>query len=66
MKFFEAYVRSRLAYSVQAWQLTISDINKVESVWNNFLRRMVEGVVGSFLKIGCSIMNIWFILTCDL
>ena len=43
VKFLEAYVRSRLLYSVQAWQLNANEMRKVESVWNNFLRRMIKG-----------------------
>lgn len=29
--------------TAQAWQLTVSEMNEVDSVWNNFLRRMVKG-----------------------
>ena len=43
VKFLEACVRSRLLYSVQAWQLTASEMKKIESVWHSFLRRMVKG-----------------------
>ena len=43
IKFLEAYIRSRLLYSVQAWQLNTAEMRKIESVWNGFLRRMVKG-----------------------
>ena len=43
IKFLETYVRSRLLYSVQAWTLSAVELNKIESVWHNFLRRMVKG-----------------------
>ena len=43
VKFLEACVRSRLLYSVQAWQLGAKDMQKLESVWCGFLRRMVKG-----------------------
>ena len=43
VKFLEAYVRSRLLYSVQAWHLKVNEMKKVESVWNTFLRRMIKG-----------------------
>ena len=41
--FLEACVRSRLLYSVQAWQLNAKEMEKLESVWHGFLRRMVKG-----------------------
>jgi len=42
--FLEACMRSRLLYSVQAWQLNASEMQKIsESVWHRFLRRMVKG-----------------------
>jgi len=43
IKFLEACVRSRLLYSVQAWQLGAKDMRKLETVWCGFLRRMVKG-----------------------
>ena len=43
VKFLEACVRSRFLYSVQAWQLNASELSKLETVWNGFLRRMVKG-----------------------
>ena len=43
IRFLEAYIRSRLVYSVQAWQLIASEMKKMETVWNNFLCRIVRG-----------------------
>ena len=43
VKFLEACVRSRLLYSVQAWQLGAEEMRKLESVWCGFLRRLVNG-----------------------
>jgi len=43
VKFLEACVRSRLLYSVQAWQLSAKEMQKLESVWCSLLRRMVKG-----------------------
>ena len=43
VKFLEACVRSRLLYSVQAWQLGAKEMRKLESVWCSFLRRLVKG-----------------------
>lgn len=43
VKFLEACVRSRLLYSVQAWKLDSKEMQKIESVWCGFLRRMVKG-----------------------
>ena len=40
-KILEACVRSRLLYSVQAWQLSATEQNKIESLWHGFLRKMV-------------------------
>jgi len=36
-------VHSRLLYSVQAWQLNASEMQKIESAWHCFLRRMIKG-----------------------
>ena len=41
VKFLEAFVRSRLLYSVQAWNLSSTELNKLESIWNSFLRYLV-------------------------
>ena len=43
VKLLEACVRSRLLYSVQAWQLNAKEMQKLESIWCGFLRRMVKG-----------------------
>ena len=40
-KILEACVRSRLLYSVQAWELSASELRKIESIWHNFLRKMI-------------------------
>ena len=40
-KFLEAGVRSHLLYSVQAWELYACELRKIESIWHNFLRKMV-------------------------
>ena len=37
-------VRSSLLYSVQAWQLSAKEMQKLESVWCSLLRRMVKEV----------------------
>ena len=41
--FLQAYVRSRMCYSLQSWPLKESEIQLIESKWNGFLRRMVNG-----------------------
>ena len=41
-KFLSACVRSRLTYSVQAGMLNASETTKLESIWMNFLRRLVR------------------------
>ena len=43
VKLLEACVRSRLLYSVKAWQLNAKEMQKLESIWCGFLRRMVKG-----------------------
>ena len=43
VKFLETCIRSRLLYSVQAWQLNTREMQKLETVWHGFLRRMVKG-----------------------
>ena len=43
VRYLEACVRSRLLYSVQSWHLSASDLNKIEIIWNGFLRRLVKG-----------------------
>ena len=42
MKFLSACVRTRLTYSVQAGMLNASETTKLESIWMNFLRRLVR------------------------
>ena len=37
----EACVRSSLLYSAQSWELTASELNKLETIWHSFLRKMV-------------------------
>ena len=41
-KILEACVRSRLLYSVQAWELSAVELRKIESIMHNFLRKMVS------------------------
>ena len=43
VKLLEACVRSRLLYSVQAWQLNVKEMQKLESIWCGFLCCMVKG-----------------------
>ena len=40
-KILEACIRSRLLYSVQAWELSGQELRKIESIGWNFLRKMV-------------------------
>ena len=42
-KFLQTFVRSRLCYSVQAWDLKEHELKRIESKWTGFLRRMVNG-----------------------
>ena len=35
-------MRSRLLYRAQSWELTASELNKLETIWHGFLRKMVE------------------------
>ena len=37
----EACICSRLLYSVQAWELSSHVLNIIESIWHNFLRKMI-------------------------
>ena len=41
VKFLEACVHSRLLYSTQSWELTAAELNKFESIWHGFLRKMI-------------------------
>ena len=40
-KILEACISSHLLYSVQAWELSRQELRKIESIWCNFLRKMV-------------------------
>ena len=42
VKFLEACIRMRLLYSVQSWDLSAEELRKIESIWHNFLRKMVK------------------------
>ena len=42
IKFLTACVRSRLTFSVQACLLKATEINKLESVWTTFLRKLIR------------------------
>ena len=41
IKLLEACVRSRLLYSAQSWDLSASELRKIESIWHGFLRKMI-------------------------
>ena len=43
IKFLEAYVISRLVYSVQARSRCSSEMRKLESVLNMYIRKMIKG-----------------------
>ena len=38
----EACVRSRLLYSAQSWELSATELRKLQTIWNGFLRKMVK------------------------
>ena len=40
-KNLEACIRNRLLYSVQVWELSSRELNKIDSIWHNFLREMI-------------------------
>ena len=42
VKFLTACVRSRLTYSIQACNLNVSQMSKLESTWMNLLRKLVR------------------------
>ena len=42
VKILEAYVRSRLLYSAQSWELSALEIIKIELIWHGVLRNMVH------------------------
>ena len=37
----EACIRSRFLYSIQAWELSSRELRKIESIWHNFLRKII-------------------------
>ena len=43
IKFLNSFVRSRLVYACQNWNLTIAQYEKIDSVYQTLLRRMVRG-----------------------
>ena len=47
MKFLEACVRSRLLYSCQSWELSASEMRKLESIWYGFLRNLLTYLLRS-------------------
>ena len=43
IRFYEAYVRTRLCYCCETWTLTKRQLKRIESTHINFLRRMIRG-----------------------
>ena len=43
MKILTACMRSRLLYNVQSWELSSNELQKLNTVWNGFLRKMTAG-----------------------
>ena len=43
IKFLNSFVRSRLTYSCQNWNLTLRQYEKLDVTYRNLLRRMVRG-----------------------
>ena len=43
VKFLNSFVRSRLTYSCQNWNLTLRQYEKLDVTYRNLLRRMVHG-----------------------
>ena len=41
----EACARSRLLYSAQSWELTSSELNKLETIWHGFLSKWIQKAV---------------------
>ena len=41
IKLLESCVRSRLLYSAQSWELSASELRKLETIWHSFLRKMI-------------------------
>ena len=43
VKFLNSFVRSRLTYSCQNWNLTVGQFGKLHVTYHNLLRRMIDG-----------------------
>ena len=43
VKFLNAYVRSRLTYGCQSWRPTQKELNKLDAIYNSYLRRIITG-----------------------
>ena len=41
IKRLEACVRSRFLYSAQSWELSASELRKLETIWHGFLRKII-------------------------
>ena len=41
IKLLEACIRSRQLYSAQSWDLSASELRKLETIWHGFLRKMI-------------------------
>ena len=41
--FLNSFVRSRLGYSCQNWNLTVGQFQKLDVTYQNLLRRMIGG-----------------------
>lgn len=41
IQILEACVRSRLLYSAQSWELSATELRKLETIWHGFLRKMI-------------------------
>ena len=42
VKILEACVSSRLLYSAQSWELSASELRKLETIWHGFLRKVIN------------------------
>ena len=49
VKFLNSFIRSRLIYSCQNWNLTMGQFEKLDVTYRNLLRRMIRG---GFKRIG--------------
>ena len=49
ISFLNRFIRSRITYSCQNWNLTTDQYNRLDICYRNLLRRMVRGVVFSLL-----------------